>query len=106
MIASLAYLDDVDRRRAPAPADLVDATIATWRGDQAIAPSRADVVPFRRGGLTPTASGASPSVPAFDSFQLLAAAGGSDHPAVLCRSQSGLWTLEVFVGTSEQDEEA
>lgn len=106
MIASLAYLDDLDSRRASAPADLADAAIAAWRDDQAVAPSQADVIPFRRGGLKPAASGAGPSAPAFDSFQLLAAAGGADHPAVLCRSQSGLWTLEVFVGTSKQDEEA
>lgn len=104
-VASLAYLDDIDGLRASAPADLVDAAVAAWRGDRTPASPRADVVPFRRGALNPSALAAGVAAPAFDSFQLLAAASGADHPAILCRSQSGLWTLEVFVGTSEQDRE-
>ena len=36
-------------------------------------------------------------------FLLLAAASRTGDEAILCRSQSGLWTLEVFVGQSEED---
>ncbi len=108
-IASLAHLDEVDRRDASAPPDLVDAVLATWQGERA---APANVIPLRaesraesRGEAEPTAGGGE-TAPAFDSFQLLAAASGSDHHAVLCRSQSGLWTLEIFVGTSEPDRAA
>lgn len=103
MVASFAYLDDIDSARASAPADLVDAAIAVWRQDRTAASLQADVIPFRRDALNPSASAAGVAAPAFDSFELLAAASGADHPAILCRSQSGLWTLEVFVGTSERD---
>jgi hypothetical protein len=105
MVSSFAYLDDIDSGRASAPADLVDAAIAVCREDRTAASLQADVIPFRRDALNPSASAAGVAAPAFDSFQLLAAASGADHPAVLCRSQSGLWTIEVFVGTSEQDRE-
>jgi hypothetical protein len=103
-IASVAFLDDVEGHRSPAPADLVDAAIAIWGQDRANAPPPAAILPFRRGGLNPAAAASDTSAPDFDSFQLLAAAGGTDHPAILCRSQSGLWTLEVFAGTSERDQ--
>ena len=39
-------------------------------------------------------------------FQLLAAAGKEAHQALLCSSQSGLWTLEIFVGKSPEDQAA
>lgn len=104
-IASLAYLDDVDGLHASAPADLVGAAIAAWRKDRTMTAPSADIIPFRGGG-GPAATETNTSAPIFDSFELLAAAGGVDHPAVLCRSQSGLWTLEVFVGTSDRDQEA
>lgn len=105
-IASLSFLDDVEGHRATAPADLVDAAIARWEQDRTTAPPPAAILPFRRGARNPAAAAAGNSAPDFNSFQLLAAAGGTDHPAILCRSQSGLWTLEVFVETSERDQNA
>jgi hypothetical protein len=39
-------------------------------------------------------------------FLLRAAAGGSAASALVCESECGLWTLEVFVGTSVQDRAA
>jgi hypothetical protein len=103
-IASLSFLDDVEGHRATAPTDQVDAAIAIWEQDRTTAPPPAAILPFRRNGLNPATAAAGTSVPTFDSFQLLAAASGTDHPAILCRSQSGLWTLEVFVETSERDQ--
>ena len=79
-VASLAYLDEVEKQRTSAPEDLVAAVIA------AAIPS-AEIVPFRARRPPPPA----------ETFQLLAAASPTDHQAILCRSQSGLWTLEVFV---------
>lgn len=38
-----------------------------------------------------------------DTFLLLAAASEADDPTIVCRSQSGLWTLEVFTGQSPDD---
>jgi hypothetical protein len=56
----------------------------------------ADVVALRR------PSPASPAVNT-DTFLLLAAASDVDDPTIVCRSQSGLWTLEVFTGQSPED---
>jgi hypothetical protein len=36
-------------------------------------------------------------------FQLLAAASDADEASIICRSQSGIWTLEVFTGQSQED---
>lgn len=105
-IASLGYLDDVEGHRAPAPADLVDAAIAAWRAGRSSASPQADIVPLRRGDRHPEKRARDGDAPIRESFQLLAAASGTDDQAVLCRSQSGLWTLEIFVGKSEQDQAA
>ena len=99
LIAARAHLDDAAAHHASAPPDLVDAAAAAWTGGRADAPRPADVVPFRPAGRPARAQ-----VPLVDSFQLMAAASGADHQAILCRSQSGLWTLEIFVGTSAEDE--
>ena len=84
-IASLAYLDEVEKRRTSAPDDLVAAAIA------AASPS-AQIIPFRARRPLPV-----------ETFQRLAAASPIDHQAILCRSQSGLWTLEVFVDKTGQE---
>ena len=39
-------------------------------------------------------------------FFLLAAASADAHQGLLCTSQSGLWTLEIFAGKSPKDLEA
>jgi hypothetical protein len=39
-------------------------------------------------------------------FQLLAAASDTDEASIICRSQSGIWTLEVFAGQSPEDRAA
>jgi hypothetical protein len=109
-MACLVDLDDVESRRASAPVDLVDAAIAAWRAGRTAVPRQADIITLRgenrRGSLTAKPPAQGGSAPDFDSFQLLAAASGSGHQAILCRSQSGLWTLEVFVGKSERDQRA
>lgn len=80
-IGSLAYLDDVEKQQTSAPEDLVAAAIIT-----AAMPS-ADIIPFRVRRTPPPA----------ETFELLAAASPTTHQSIFCRSQSGLWTLEVFV---------
>jgi hypothetical protein len=46
------------------------------------------------------------SAPPIERFELLAAASQKAHQGLLCTSQSGLWTLEVFVGQSAEDRTA
>ena len=83
----LALGDAVEADTARAPADLMDEEIRRWTGGAA-----SSVVAFgaraRSGPLT-------------ESFMLLAAASESGNKAVLCRSQSGIWTLEVFVSPDD-----
>ena len=44
------------------------------------------------------------ATPLVERFILLAAATKEAHQGLVCTSQSGLWTLEVFVGQSPQDQ--
>jgi hypothetical protein len=46
------------------------------------------------------------SAPLIERFMLRAAASQEAHQGLLCSSQSGLWTLEVFVGQSPADRAA
>jgi len=104
LLAARAHLDATASHRKSAPSELVDAAIAAWSKASADAVRPADVIPFRAAGRDKRQGPAPPpSLPLVDSFQLLAAASGTEHQAILCRSQSGLWTLEIFVGTSELD---
>ena len=73
---------------APAPPDLLAAAIAAANdtANDTAAPA-ADILPLRR----------RPAPPPAERFLLLAAASGQEGQPVLCRSQSGLWTLEIFL---------
>jgi len=86
-MATLALCDAVEAGTERAPADLIDAEVQRWTGGAA-----SSVVAFgaraRSGSLSET-------------FMLLAAASESGNKAVLCRSQSGIWTLEVFVSPDD-----
>jgi hypothetical protein len=42
-------------------------------------------------------------LPPVETFTLLAAASDSGTQAILCRSQSGIWTMEVFVAPDDAD---
>lgn len=80
----LAGLDHLDGLAADAaPRDLVDAAIARAPGNVTALRPRAPA-PAER-------------------FLLLAAASERDERAILCRSQSGIWTLEIFVATDEPE---
>jgi hypothetical protein len=104
-IASLVHLEDIARARSSAPGELVDGAIAGWKGSYEGARRVADIIPLR-GERDDKGRGREASAPVFDSFLPMAAASGAEHGAILCRSQSGLWTLEVFVGKSGQDRSA
>lgn len=83
-IAALEYLENLPSE-AP-PQDLVAALLARS--------AKGNVVPFARR-----------AAPA-EIFLPLAAASEGGGNALLCRSQSGLWTLQVFVGRSAEDQQA
>ncbi len=51
----------------------------------------------------PSATPRGQSFPPVETFALLAAASETGSKAVLCRSQSGIWTLEVFVAPDDAD---
>lgn len=82
-ISAAAFLDAIAADRGAVPSDLPDSPPAV-------------VVPLPRRGTAPLS----------DSFLLLAAASNTSDGAILCHSQSGLWTIEVFVGQSEEDRAA
>jgi len=86
-MATLALCDAVEAGSAQTPVDLMDLEIRRWTEG-----ASSSVVPFgaraRSGPLT-------------ESFLPLAAASESGNKAVLCRSQSGIWTLEVFVSPDD-----
>ena len=98
VIASLAYLDTVATHMSATPADLLETAITAGRSRSESVARSANIVPLQR----PSAR----KVPLTDSFEFLAAASDTDHRAISCRSQSGLWTLEVFVRKSGQSREA
>lgn len=85
---TIALCDAVEAGTERAPADLVDVEVRSWTEGAA-----SSVVPFgarARSGAVLT-----------ESFMLLAAASESGNKAVFCRSQSGIWTLEVFVSPDD-----
>ncbi len=97
-LASLSFIERVVAHPSPAPDDRVKAAIAIWRRSRDGAAPKAEVLPLQPHQRKP---GAAVPAPMEDSFLLLAAADGAREPAVVCRSQSGLWTLEVFVENPE-----
>jgi hypothetical protein len=83
-LAMLALCDAVEAGSERAPPDLMDAEMRRWN-------ERATVVPL------------AVRAPLAERFMLLAAASESGNKAVFCRSQSGIWTLEVFVAPGDAD---
>ena len=115
--ALLGHADD--RARAEAAADFL-AEVATRAGSPPAAlmqaardllapdPARpsADIVQLRadQRGTAPVAAPVAAND--IEIFQLMAAASGSNDASIVCRSQSGIWTLEVFSGQSPDDRAA
>ena len=97
-LASLSFIERVVAHPSPAPGDRVEAALAIWHRSRDEAAPKAEVLPWRPHQRN---AGAAVSAPLEDSFLLLAAADAAREPAVVCRSQSGLWTLEVFVENPE-----
>jgi hypothetical protein len=91
-MAIVALCDAVEIGTERAPPDLMDAEIRRWNESN----GTAKVVPLaaraRRSDAALT-----------ERFMLLAAASETGNKAVLCRSQSGIWTLEVFVSPDDAD---
>jgi hypothetical protein len=108
VIASLNLLENLASQRSSAPLDLIDTAIDRFWNDRKGDTRSADIVLFRgkHAGASLSAKSLKGEEPplAFDSFHLLAAATDEDPRAILCRSRSGLLTLEIFVGKSEQDQ--
>jgi len=87
-VATSALCDAVEACSERAPPDLMDAEIRRWNE------SDANVVPL-------AAYARRDAAPLTERFMLLAAASEAGNKAVLCRSQSGIWTLEVFVAPDD-----
>ena len=91
-IATIAFLDAVADEHSAAPSDLLDAAIAGsvksegGGGTAAVVP-----VPERQVALSNRSSCWGPP------------AGRATERTILCRSQSGWWTLEVVVGSPRGD---
>jgi hypothetical protein len=86
-VAMAALCDAVEASSERLPADLMDAEIRRWNES-----CGANVVPLSVRAAPPT-----------ERFMLLAAASETGNKAVLCRSQSGIWTLEIFVAPDDAD---
>ena len=97
-LSSLPFIEDVVAHPSCAPAERAEALIAAWLKTQGGTALRAEIAPLRRHQRNP---GSGVPAPISDSFLLLAAADGTRESTIVCQSQSGLWTLEVFVDTSE-----
>jgi hypothetical protein len=91
---------EVAARSDSAPASLMQAA----RELLSPAPSRpsADIVQLRPGAPVAAPVAAND----VEVFQLMAAASKADDASIVCRSQSGIWTLEVFSGQSPEDRAA
>jgi hypothetical protein len=91
-VAMVALCDAIETGAERAPLDLMDAEIRRWNESN----GSANVVPL-------AARARSDAAPLTERFMLLAAASETGNKAVLCRSQSGIWTLEVFVSSDDAD---
>ena len=89
-VATIALCDAVETGSERVPADLMDMEIRRWTEGA----GASSVVAFN-------ARARSSAAPLTESFMLLAAASETGNKAVLCRSQSGIWTLEVFVSPDD-----
>jgi len=99
-VATVAYLDDVAAHYSSVPKDLLEATIGVLTKRLTADAPQADIVPLRRAPARQQDSGPASLA---ESFQLLAAASETSSQAIVCCSQSGIWTLEVFDGRSERN---
>lgn len=109
-----AYLDgalddaartDVMRRLAAAPAEMLD-TLAGLHYLNGLATEAAprDLVEESVARALEKVTALRLRAPAsIERFLLLAAASERYEMAILCRSQSGIWTLEIFVATDEPE---
>jgi hypothetical protein len=97
-LSSLVFIEDVVEHPSRAPTDRIDAVLSTWLRTQGGTALATEMAPSRRHRRKPAVGVTAPMA---DSFLLLAAADGQYESAIVCQSQSGLWTLEVFVETSE-----
>jgi len=105
-----------DRARAEAAADfLAEVAARSDRPPLALLQAARDLLapaPLRPSAdvvqLHPVTKLAASPVAANDVevFQLMAAATRSDDASIVCRSQSGIWTLEVFTGQSPEERAA
>ncbi len=102
-LASLEFIERVTARSGRAPAEWVEAAIATWRPLQRSVDPGTKVISLRRDRPESAAAETSPLI---DTFLLLAAADGARDSAIVCRSESGLWTLEVFIEDSGEGEQS
>jgi hypothetical protein len=89
-VATVALCDAIEASSERVPADLMEAEIRRWNESG----RSATVVPL-------TARARSDAAPLTERFMLLAAASETGNKAVLCRSQSGIWTLEIFVSPDD-----
>lgn len=99
-MASIAYLDDVAGQHSSVPGNLIEAAIAGLIEHRTDAARQADVIPMRG---APARQQHHAAAPLAESFHLLAAASETGSQAIVCCSQSGIWTLEVFDGRSEHN---
>jgi hypothetical protein len=90
--AAMDFTEAVKAKTDAPPAHLAALARSQLAGDGA------NVVPLRR----PAAR----IMPPAETFQLLAAASASDDQAIVCRSATGLWTLQTFPGMSAADRAA
>ena len=102
IVAAIVYLDDLTAQRSSAPADLLESTIADSTEHRRVAVQQASIIPLR---VPPVRGQGVKAGLLAESFQLLAAASDAGSQAIVCRSQSGIWTLEVFDGRSERNQE-
>jgi hypothetical protein len=90
--AAVDFVEAVEAQTDAPPAHLAALARARLGGDGA------NVVLLRR----PTAR----VMPPAETFQLLAAASTAEDQAIVCRSATGLWTLQTFPGMSAADRAA
>jgi hypothetical protein len=102
--AAADFMAEVAARSDSPPASLMQAA----RELLAPAPPRpsADIVQLRPGAPVGAPVAAPVAANDIEVFQLMAAASKADDASIVCRSQSGIWTLEVFSGQSPEDRAA
>ncbi len=94
--ASVAFVEDVRRGGATALDNRVSDRLVSAARSR-LNDSVGEIIAFQRRPHAP---------PAPESFRLLAASSGPPDQAIVCRSESGLWTLRTFPGISAADRAA